>query len=200
MAEMAEMGPTSVRDASATGERAARRAAALTIALGFVYLILLAFLGVGSLWLFVPFLVLEVWGFAQFVLRAVLTWQSVPDLPGLSLEPHPDRAVRLVVTCTFQTAEDLERTLVSCRSVRHAARTIVALQEARVELLEVTEMFDVDIIVTGGNHVDAFWEAARASEFAMWLVAGQVPAPGPDSPERSDLRRNGARPRRPHPD
>lgn len=176
---MVGLNPRRVREREPViGDRAARRAAALSVALGCAYLIWLALGGVGSPWLFGPFVVLEIWGVGQFLLRATLTWQHVPEHIELDQESRVDRPVDLVVTCTFQTAEDLERTLVSCRSVRHAARTTVALQTDRAELLEVTQMFDVDVIVTGGNHVDAFWAAARTSEFAMWLIAGQVPAPG----------------------
>ena len=163
---------------STSGERAARRAAFLSLALGLAYLAWLAVSGIGSIWLFVPFIVLETWGVVQFALRTTLTWQRVPHRIDLDRGPTADRRVNLVVTCTFQTAEDLERTLVSCRSVRRAARTIVALQTERAELLEVTRMFDVEVIVTGGNHVDAFWGAARSGDFAMWLIAGQVPTPG----------------------
>ncbi len=159
-------------------DRSIRMHATAASAVGIVHLGWLLVGGLGTWWIAVPFLVLEGWGLAQFGLRAMLSWDT--SAPQAEPESHPetvDRDVDIVVTCTFHTPEELERTLVSCRSVRHHRRTIVTMQTARPELLEITQSFDVDVVVAEGNHVDGFWAGARTSPFAFWLEAGQVPMP-----------------------
>ncbi len=156
-------------------DRSLRRSVLSTGALGVAHLAWLVVSGPGNWLIWTIFVVLELWGFAQFALRAMLAWTS----------PSPERAtagpvdvpVDIVVTCTFHTPEELERTLISCREVRHAHRVVVTVQKERPELLDVIEAFDVDVVVAPGNHVDGFWAGARRSRLALWLEAGQVPMP-----------------------
>ena len=131
--------------------------------------------GPGNWLVAAAFIGLDLWGLAQFGLRAMLAWSTPPATrrEGSAVEFPVD----IVITCTFHSAEELERTLISCRTVRHARRTIVTTQHERADLLDVVEAHDVDLVIAPGNHVDGFWAGAQHSRMALWLEAGQVPMP-----------------------
>ena len=131
--------------------------------------------GPGNWLVALAFITLELWGLAQFGLRAMLAWSSTPT--DVAKRGPVEFPVDIVITCTFHSAEELERTLISCRGVRHARRIIVTMQQERAELLAVLEPHDVELVIVPGNHVDGFWAGAQHSRMALWLEAGQVPMP-----------------------
>ena len=121
-----------------------------------------------------PLLVLEIWGVAQLGLLAMIGWRQKnpvqpPDAEGLGAD--------LVITATFHSADELERTLVACQSVEGAGRTLVALRPDRSDLTDVADRFDVGVLEGEGNHVDLFRQGVvdLDSSITAWLEAGQMP-------------------------
>lgn len=155
--------------------RTLHRRVIATATLALVHLVWLIVDGPGNWFVAIVFFGLEAWGIAQFGLRAMLAWGSTQ--PARAVTGAVEFPVDIVITCTFQSADELERTLISCRSVRHARRIVVTTQQERPDLHRVLAGFDVDVLIVPGNHVDGFWAGAQQSRLALWLEAGQVPMP-----------------------
>ncbi|MEL7155977.1 MAG: hypothetical protein AAFN30_05185, partial [Actinomycetota bacterium] len=131
-------------------------------------------------WLSIPLFLLEVWGLAQLGLLAQLGWTRRRPLPTASGDaPSPDQPVDAVVTCTFQEPEELERTLIACRSLQYVDRLIVVVRAGRPALAATAERCGVTAIEAEGNHVDQFLTgmAAGRAPLVAWIEAGQVPMP-----------------------
>jgi hypothetical protein len=129
-----------------------------------------------SPWLAYPFFALEGFGLLQLILLATQAWR----FPQPQSVPNDGRAaVDIIVTCTFHTAEELEQTLIGCRTVRSVRQTIVVIRPDREDLEDVARRFGIEPLHNRGNHVDGFWAAVNEnrSPFASWLEAGQIPMP-----------------------
>ncbi len=130
-----------------------------------------------SAWLSIPLFLVELWGVGHLALLVMQGW----SVPGRSVDAPLNEAplVTTIVTATFHSPEDLERTLIGCRAMDSDGRVVVAVREGRDDLVEVCRSFDVDQLHGTGNHVDLFWLAVEASgaSVAAWLEAGQVPMP-----------------------
>lgn len=132
----------------------------------------------GNYWLSVPLLVLEIWGLAQFGLLAMQGWSN-PE-PTVAPEPSEDHVeIDVIITCTFHGPDELERSLIACRSLRGFRRLVVAVRPERPDLVSVAERFNVEVVTQAGNHVDLFRYGLglHDSPLAAWLEAGQVPMP-----------------------
>ncbi len=129
-----------------------------------------------SPWLATPYFALELLGLAQLLL---LAWHSWPESSGTRTAARGGATVDLVVTCTFHSPDQLERTLIGVRSIRGLRKTIVVVRPGREDLVRTADRFDVTVITRGGNHVAGFWSATALSRapFVAWLEAGQVPMP-----------------------
>ncbi len=130
-----------------------------------------------NLWLSVPLLALEVWGLLQLCLLVLQGWTGNHHLP----RPRSNtRSIDLVVTCTYHSAEDLERTLVACRAARHLRTVLVAMRPGRNDLESLATSMGARVFVGEGNHADIYWSAAKSldTDLLGWLEAGQLPLPG----------------------
>jgi len=131
-----------------------------------------------NLWLSGPLLVLETWGLLQISLLCLQGWTSPQPAPRRSDRTASD-GIDLVVTCTYHSPGDLERTLVACRSLRNVRKVLVVMRPGRGELKAIAQSMDVEVLERDGNHVDIYWEAARSlgSQLVGWVEAGQIPLP-----------------------
>ncbi|MEM7285173.1 MAG: glycosyltransferase family 2 protein, partial [Actinomycetota bacterium] len=125
-------------------------------------------------WLSIPLFVVELWGALQLALLVMQGWTGGgrPERKGST--PGP---VTTIVTATFHSPDELERTLIGCRAMATDGPIVVALREGRDDLDAVCDGFEVHRLTGTGNHVDLFWLAVEATgaPLAAWLEAGQVP-------------------------
>ncbi|MGI9611865.1 MAG: PilZ domain-containing protein, partial [Acidimicrobiales bacterium] len=133
------------------------------------------FTGLGTNpWLSIPLLILEVWGLAQLGLLTMLGWRGAPS-------ERPESAdeidVDVIVTATFHSADELERSLIACNLLDGHRRILVVIRPDRQELIELAARFDVEVLQSQGNHIDLFRHGLTAidSPIAAWFEAGQVP-------------------------
>ena len=124
-------------------------------------------------WLSIPLFVIELWGALHLALLVMQGWggSSSPASTGTSAP------VTTIVTATFHSPEELERTLIGCQAMETDGPVVVAVRDGRDDLLDVCDGFDVHRLSGTGNHVDLFWLAVEATDapLAAWLEAGQVP-------------------------
>ena len=125
-------------------------------------------------WLSIPLFVVELWGALHLALLIMQGWSGEAPTSGSGGTTAP---ITTVVTATFHSPEELERTLIGCQAMESDGLVVVAIREGRDDLVAVCDGFDVDRLTGTGNHVDLFWLAvdATAAPLAAWLEAGQVP-------------------------
>ena len=125
-------------------------------------------------WLSIPLFVVELWGALHLALLVMQGWGGTAT-PTSSMPPSA--TVTTIVTATFHSPEELERTLIGCQAMETDGPVVVAVRDGRDDLLEVCDGFDVHRLSGTGNHVDLFWLAVEATgaPLAAWLEAGQVP-------------------------
>lgn len=136
-------------------------------------------LGAGSLLLLsVPFLVIEAWALLELALLTVQTWRIPRSAPraevGRETEP-----IDIAIVAAGRDADDLERTLLACRSVRSRGRLVVIDDERRFRHRSLAADAGASYRIDR-RAIEAPGLAAHRSTEAdtyLWLRSGQLPTP-----------------------
>lgn len=136
-------------------------------------------LGSGSfLLLSIPFLVIEAWALLELALLTVQTWRIPPSAPraefGRDVEP-----VDIAIVAAGRDVDDLERTLLACRSVRSRGRLIVIDDQRRFRHRSLAADAGASYRIDR-RAIEAPGLAAHRNTEAdtyLWLRAGQLPMP-----------------------
>ena len=128
-------------------------------------------------WLSVPLWLVEVWGFVSLALLTLQAWRAPSLEPRVNDSGAPN--IDVIVTCTFHSPDELERSLIGCRSLDGAGQILVVTRPDRPEILAVAATQGVRTVEHAGNHSDGFAAGLQRlhSSFALWVEAGQVPMP-----------------------
>jgi len=156
------------------------RAALVALAIGLVYLWWRSStIGSGTLLaLSIPLLAIEAWSLAELGLLTVQTWRLPPPTPraaiGRDVEP-----VDIAIVVAGAEVDELERTLLACRSVRSRGRLIVIDDDRRFRprslAADAGASYRIDRRAVENPGLAAFRNTT--SPHYLWLRAGELPMP-----------------------
>ncbi len=139
-------------------------------------------LGWGTILLLsLPLFAVEIWGLLQLI---ALRHQAVHPRPPASLSTslHGHEPVDVVITTAGRSPEEMERTLIACRSLPGERSIRIVDRWLLPEIASLAARHGADYVTVGVDPMDdpSVVVSGDDERLVLWLEAGQVPMPDVD--------------------